>query len=340
MKISVNQGDNYLTTIFWALLAACFADIFLIAITVKTYRLIRDYNLDRGHSVVGSTLSGILLALFVVIFAVVFNIRAGRKITEMAGVDVAQVQSYVTSSLSASPTSSSPTPQADAQPSSTQESDDLFSVKVEHSYLGAPVSGTNYRFRDSVNGTPVGRAAKNISFSPGTVLYLQSSVIANESEGRLLSRKAVSSTHQAFQFVLPLCDENGAVICQTTFYFQKVGAPTPDPASVNYAVEVTQQEKANATPEPSQTNFATPQPSQPSSQSPNSTKDSSSWGADSTTTEITGPLSKTAYWVPNGKSYHFRRSCPSLSRSDVVYSGTLQDALDAGKTDPCNNCAY
>ena len=55
MKTSVNQGANYLTTIFWAILAACFADIFLVAVTVKTYRLIRDYNLDHGHSVVGST---------------------------------------------------------------------------------------------------------------------------------------------------------------------------------------------------------------------------------------------------------------------------------------------
>lgn len=332
MKLSVNQGDNHLTTIFWAILAACFADIFLAIVTVKTYRLIRDYNLDHGHSVVGSTLSGILLALFVVIFAVVFSFRAGRKIMEMAGVDVAQVQSYVTSSLFASPTSSSPTPQA--------ESDNLFSVKVEHSYLGAPVSDTDYHFIDSVNGTPVGAAAKNLSFPDGAVLLLQSSAITNNSESGLFSQKKVTADYAAFQFDVPLCDENGAVVWNTTFYFQKVGAPTPDPASVNYAVEVTQPEKANATPVPSQTDSATPQPSQPSSQSPNNAKDSSSWGVDSTTSEITGPLSKTAYWVPNGKSYHFRLSCPSLSRSDVVYSGTLQDALDAGKTDPCNNCAY
>ena len=202
------------------------------------------------------------------------------------------------------------------------------------------MSDTDYHFTDSVNGTPVEAAAKNLSFPDGAVLLLQSSAITNNSESGLFSQKKVTADSAAFQFDVPLCDENGAVVWNTTFYFQKVGAPTPDSASVNYAVEVTQPEKANATPAPSQTDFATPQPSQPSSQSPNNTKDSSSWGVDSTTSEITGPLSKTAYWVPNGKSYHFRLSCPSLSRSDVVYSGTLQDALDAGKTDPCNNCAY
>lgn len=64
-----------------------------------------------------------------------------------------------------------------------------------------------------------------------------------------------------------------------------------------------------------------------------------SWGEDSTTNEITGDLSRTAYWTRSGKSYHFSRECPSLSRSKNIYEGTLQDALNANKTDPCNNCA-
>lgn len=63
------------------------------------------------------------------------------------------------------------------------------------------------------------------------------------------------------------------------------------------------------------------------------------WGEDSTTDEITGNLTKTAYWVSSGKSYHFAQNCPSLSRSTNIKSGTLQDALNDGKTDPCNNCA-
>lgn len=64
------------------------------------------------------------------------------------------------------------------------------------------------------------------------------------------------------------------------------------------------------------------------------------WGENTTTIEITGDLSRTAYWTPRGKSYHFSRSCPSLSRSQNVKEGTLQEAINAGKTDPCNNCAY
>lgn len=66
---------------------------------------------------------------------------------------------------------------------------------------------------------------------------------------------------------------------------------------------------------------------------------SDSWGENDTTYKITGSLSQATYWTPNGKSYHFSKNCPSLSRSKTINSGTLSDALDEGKTDPCNNCA-
>lgn len=72
---------------------------------------------------------------------------------------------------------------------------------------------------------------------------------------------------------------------------------------------------------------------------PTSTPASGPWGEDETTDETIGSSSRTAYWVPNGKSYHFSRSCPSLSRSDDIERGTLQEARAAGKKDPCNNCA-
>lgn len=49
--------------------------------------------------------------------------------------------------------------------------------------------------------------------------------------------------------------------------------------------------------------------------------------------------SQTVYWTPNGKSYHFDQNCSTLSRSKTILSGTLQQALDAGKTDPCDICA-
>ena len=44
------------------------------------------------------------------------------------------------------------------------------------------------------------------------------------------------------------------------------------------------------------------------------------------------------YWTPNGKSYHSTPNCRSLARSRTIYSGTLSDAKQSGKTDPCNNC--
>lgn len=64
------------------------------------------------------------------------------------------------------------------------------------------------------------------------------------------------------------------------------------------------------------------------------------WGTDDTTDETVGSLDRTVYWVPNGKSYHFSLSCPSLSRSPEIYEGTLREAIDEGKTDPCNNCVW
>ena len=48
----------------------------------------------------------------------------------------------------------------------------------------------------------------------------------------------------------------------------------------------------------------------------------------------------TYYWTPGGKSYHSRSTCPSLSKSRVIRSGTLSQAYAAGKTDPCNNCVH
>ena len=50
------------------------------------------------------------------------------------------------------------------------------------------------------------------------------------------------------------------------------------------------------------------------------------------------PRYSTVYWVPNGYSYHSTKSCPSLARSSVILSGTMEEASEAGKTDPCDNC--
>lgn len=47
----------------------------------------------------------------------------------------------------------------------------------------------------------------------------------------------------------------------------------------------------------------------------------------------------TVYWTPGGGSYHSTSSCRTLARSKTINSGTLSQALAAGKTDPCNVCA-
>ena len=44
------------------------------------------------------------------------------------------------------------------------------------------------------------------------------------------------------------------------------------------------------------------------------------------------------YWTPNGKSYHNSHDCVTLKRSKTINQGSLNDALSAGKTDPCNVC--
>lgn len=50
------------------------------------------------------------------------------------------------------------------------------------------------------------------------------------------------------------------------------------------------------------------------------------------------PQGDTVYWTPGGKSYHTTSECSTLSRSKTILSGTLDEALAAGKTDPCNIC--
>ena len=45
------------------------------------------------------------------------------------------------------------------------------------------------------------------------------------------------------------------------------------------------------------------------------------------------PTDEYVYWTNGGKSYHSRKSCPSLARSYNIQEGT-----DCPKNDPCNNC--
>ena len=44
------------------------------------------------------------------------------------------------------------------------------------------------------------------------------------------------------------------------------------------------------------------------------------------------------YYTQFGKSYHLDPDCRALKNSSVVYEGTIEEALDAGRNDPCDFC--
>jgi competence protein ComEC len=55
----------------------------------------------------------------------------------------------------------------------------------------------------------------------------------------------------------------------------------------------------------------------------------------STNLESVDNTGETVYWTLNGKSYHTTSSCPTLSRSKTILSGTQSES---GKIDPCDKC--
>ena len=150
----------------------------------------------------------------------------------------------------------------------------------------------------------------------------------------------------------------GAVLAAPTS--KKAGlADTPSPQPSSLETPLSQAPEPTASPEPTPTPEPTPSPTpkptpQPTPKptpepapAPVSTPASGQQsggtgtisGEGSVTNEITGNLASTAYWVDGGQSYHFSANCRSLARSRNIRQGTLQDALNAGKTDPCNICA-
>ena len=46
-----------------------------------------------------------------------------------------------------------------------------------------------------------------------------------------------------------------------------------------------------------------------------------------------------AYWTQFGKSYHLDPNCQTLLNSSTIYNGTIEEAFDANREDPCNFCA-
>ncbi len=49
--------------------------------------------------------------------------------------------------------------------------------------------------------------------------------------------------------------------------------------------------------------------------------------------------SETVYWTPFGKSYHLDENCQTLTRSATLVSGTIDEAFEAKRFDPCDFCA-
>ncbi|WP_291581552.1 ComEC/Rec2 family competence protein [Clostridium sp. UBA6640] len=57
------------------------------------------------------------------------------------------------------------------------------------------------------------------------------------------------------------------------------------------------------------------------------------------TTNKSNNSSKVVYFTPKGKAYHYKKDCSSLSNSKNILEGSLKDAKDQGKNNPCEKCA-
>ena len=65
--------------------------------------------------------------------------------------------------------------------------------------------------------------------------------------------------------------------------------------------------------------------------------------SDDTSTDQTGAaaddeVTDTVYWVKNGEVWHTKSTCSSLSRSKDIRSGTVEEAMLAGKDRVCKRC--
>lgn len=80
-----------------------------------------------------------------------------------------------------------------------------------------------------------------------------------------------------------------------------------------------------------------PASSSRSSGSTGSSSSDSGYSSGSSSSGSSSDTSKTGtvYWTPGGSVYHYSRSCPTLSRSRIVYSGTPSES---GKSRGCKVC--
>ena len=47
----------------------------------------------------------------------------------------------------------------------------------------------------------------------------------------------------------------------------------------------------------------------------------------------------TVYWAPYGRVYHTNEYCHTLNRSETLYEGTVEEAIDNGRSRLCSYCA-
>lgn len=115
----------------------------------------------------------------------------------------------------------------------------------------------------------------------------------------------------------------------TAVWDTAASAETPAPPETEVQTETTAQSETTTPPETEvqPENTAPPETTaQPVTTSPPVTASNNSDAADS------------VYWVAGGEVWHIRSDCSSLSRSKNIKSGSVSDAVAAGKARVCKRC--
>ena len=103
-------------------------------------------------------------------------------------------------------------------------------------------------------------------------------------------------------------------------------------------------EPVTSAPKPPEEDTTAPETAKPETASvPDRTipdKSAPSTAAPETTSQTAGDpdATGTVFWVDNGEVWHIKESCPSLSRSKNIRSGSVDKAMKAGKSRVCKRC--
>lgn len=129
-------------------------------------------------------------------------------------------------------------------------------------------------------------------------------------------------------------DESGNIVCTSD---GKNISFSCNPGSYNYAGTGASSSNTNT----SSSSTANTNSSTSTAATSNSNSGGNNQAAAPTPKQTTPPPAtnsdRTVYWVPNGKSYHFRKDCPTLARSKTINEGPLSSCP---KSDPCDKCAH